>query len=441
MPRVQRGQALVLGLFVLFLGTISLFYLFSTGQVSADKQRLTNTADAAAYSAALWRARVLNYDAYSNRAMIANEVAIAQTLTLASELQFNKNLAACFAREEGDADTTCQAAIANIAQIIPYWVEIFEAVHYALEIGDQVMTGVIDVEITTRSMAVNQTLSATQTALHASANFALLDNIVDDVVAANDPNFRSTVLPDQFDSFTRRYTGDDRNRIANIVKRQLDPYSQQRRWNLELGICVTGLAFGYGYHKRGATVLSDNLDRWEAQDNLSEWRYSLGKGLRCRRREEPMAWADRNAEDVSNSPRPTGTRDNPEAFDLSRDDDTQYTVDRYVGIQPFRDLAYDNLTGGDPNVRNPRANVAVAVSLGGGNLRTANTLNIGVGRLRMTENLERNRITSVGAAEVYFRRPAPRNDGMVELPSLFNPYWQARLVEPSLAQRAAARAL
>ena len=140
MPRVQRGQALVLGLFVLFLGTISLFYMFSTGQVSADKQRVTNTADAAAYSAALWRARVLNYDAYSNRAMIANEVAIAQTLTLASELQFNKNLAACFAREEGDGDTTCQSNLANIAQIIPYWVEIFEAVRYALEIGDQVMT-------------------------------------------------------------------------------------------------------------------------------------------------------------------------------------------------------------------------------------------------------------------------------------------------------------
>ena len=158
--------------------------------------------------------------------------------------------------------------------------------------------------------------------MHASANFALLDNLVDDVVEANDPNFRSTVLPDQFESFTRRYTGNDRNRIANIVRRQVDPYSQQRRWNLELGICETGLAFGYGYHKRGSTVLSNNLDRWEAQDNLSEWRYSLGKNLRCRRREEPMSWADRNAEGVSNTPRPTGTRDNPEAFDLSRDSDS-----------------------------------------------------------------------------------------------------------------------
>ena len=438
MPRVQRGQALVLGLFVLFMGTISLFFLFSTGQVSADKQRVTNTADAAAYSAALWRARVLNYDAYSNRAMIANEVAIAQTLTLASELQFNKNLAACFAMEQGDGGTTCGAHLATIAQIIPYWTEIFEAVHAALEYGDQAMTQIIDGEITYRSSVVNFTLSNSQTVMHTSANFALLDGIVDQVASANDRNFRSTVLPDNFEGFTRRYTGDDRNRLANIVRRQLDPYSRERRWNLQLGICIPPVvAFGYIYRKRGATVLSNSLDRWEAIDDLSEWRYSLRKG-RCRETEEPMSWADRNARGESD-PAPTNTRDNRDAFDLSRD--SAHSVRNYIGIQPFRDLDYRNLTSGDPNVRNPRRGVAVAVSLPGNNVRTANNLNVGVGRLRMTEDFLRNRITSVGAAEVYFRRPTPRADGRVELPSLFNPYWQARLTEPTLAQRTLARTL
>jgi hypothetical protein len=42
---------------------------------------------------------------------------------------------------------------------------------------------------------------------------------------------------------------------------------------------------------------------------------------------------------------------------------------------------------------------------------------------------------------VYFRRPVPRADGRVELPSLFNPYWQARLTEPTDTQRAIAEAL
>jgi hypothetical protein len=441
MPRAQRGQALVLGLFVLFMGTISLFFLFSTGQVAADKQRVTNTADAAAYSAALWRARVLNYDAYSNRAMIANEVAIAQSLTLSSEYQFNKNLAACLAEEEGDADTTCSADLATIAQFIPYWTQILAAVHYVLSIGQPILTEAVNAEVLIRSQTLNRQLSLSQMAFHAGSNFALLDGIVDQVVAMNDPTFRSTVLPDNFTGFTQRYTGRDRSRLANVVRAKLDRYSQGRNWTLPLGLCVAPvIAFGYTYRKRGATVLSDSLDQWEAMDNASEWRHSLRKG-RCRERESPMAWADRNADDFSN-PAPPRTRDNPDAFDLSRESEESAS---YAGIQPFYDLDYDALDDSDARVRNPRSGVAVVVSLPGANVRTANQLNVGVGRLRLTEDYNRNRITSVGAAEIYFRPPYERaaSSGatQVELPSLFNPYWQARLIEPSMAQRVAARAL
>jgi hypothetical protein len=37
---------------------------------------------------------------------------------------------------------------------------------------------------------------------------------------------------------------------------------------------------------------------------------------------------------------------------------------------------------------------------------------------------------------VSFVRPESRRDGRLELPSLFNPYWQARLVPSTAAQRA-----
>ena len=435
MPRVQRGQALVLGLFVLFLGTISLFFLFSTGQVSADKQRVTNTADAAAYSAALWRARVLNYDAYSNRAMIANEVAIAQTLTLASETQYLKNFAACFAREAGDGGELCEALLPNITQIIPYFVAALEYAYIALQYVDEGLMYTVEGEIAFRSEIVNRTLSASQLPMHASANFVLLDNIVDQVVRANDANFTSTVLPDAFENFTKRYSGDQRTRLANIVRRQLDPYSKDRRFTLTVipNICFAGLI----YRKRGGTMLSSSMDRWDAIDDLSEWRYHFSLKGGCAH-EYPMSWADRRAAGQSD-PDPAGVADNPDALDNSRN--AAHTYDEYAGVQPFMDLNYTALDDDDASVRNPRRGVAVAVSLPGANLRTANKLNVGVGRLRLKENLERNRITSVGAAEVYFKRPVARADGKVELPSLFNPYWQARLIEPTLAQRAAAAAL
>ena len=70
--RSQAGQSLFVALGLLLAGGAVLFSMFSAGQVAAAKQRLTDTADASAYSAGLWRARVLNYHAYSNRAIIAN---------------------------------------------------------------------------------------------------------------------------------------------------------------------------------------------------------------------------------------------------------------------------------------------------------------------------------------------------------------------------------
>jgi hypothetical protein len=44
-------------------------------------------------------------------------------------------------------------------------------------------------------------------------------------------------------------------------------------------------------------------------------------------------------------------------------------------------------------------------------------------------------LQSQASAEVYFQRPANRADGRREYASLFNPYWQARLVEVSAAER------
>ena len=46
-----------------------------------------------------------------------------------------------------------------------------------------------------------------------------------------------------------------------------------------------------------------------------------------------------------------------------------------------------------------------------------------------------NRIASLSRAEVFFLRPADRPDGRRELASLYSPYWQARLVAPTMADR------
>jgi hypothetical protein len=82
--RRQRGQALILGIFISVLVILAMFAMYSIGNQSVEKVRLQNNADAAAYSAAVAEARDYNYSAYTNRAMIANQVAVAQFVGLTS---------------------------------------------------------------------------------------------------------------------------------------------------------------------------------------------------------------------------------------------------------------------------------------------------------------------------------------------------------------------
>jgi hypothetical protein len=438
----QAGQALVFGLFIVFVGSIALFFLFNTGQVSAEKQRVTNTADAAAYSAALWRARVLNYHAYSNRAMIANEVAVAQTLTLVSEVQHFKNFTACLASRQGDGNRTCNAD-ARLLAYVPYVGQALQYASTALNYYDRSLRYVATAEIAMRSGVINRGLSASQEALHLTTNFAFIQgSIARQVTLANDSNFTVAVVPDQFsvagnNQFTTRYSSrNQRERLANVARSSLDPYSQSRGFDTRIPIIC------YRYIKRGGTDLSTDLERWEATDNLAEWRGSWFFG--CRRwRERPMSWASQVGNGRPIDRDPGDVRRNPNALGISRSNGVTHNHSGYAGIQSFRDLNYAGLANqrGDTRVRNPMSEIALVVRQAGGAVRTANTLNVGVGRLRMTENFNRGRISTIAAAQVYFRRPAPRADGRIELPSLFNPYWQARLTEPTLTQRLTAEAL
>lgn len=66
---------------VLVLAALS---LYRAGRMTASKMELQNAADAMAYGVSTVEARDLNFAAYTNRAMIANEVAIGQAIGMAS---------------------------------------------------------------------------------------------------------------------------------------------------------------------------------------------------------------------------------------------------------------------------------------------------------------------------------------------------------------------
>src|SRR5581483_49457 len=88
----QGGQTVVW-----FLATIAacccVFALvYNVGQVTNKKEATVNAADAAALSGALIEARMLNFEAYANRAMVANEVTVAQLVSSESFMYYTDTL-------------------------------------------------------------------------------------------------------------------------------------------------------------------------------------------------------------------------------------------------------------------------------------------------------------------------------------------------------------
>ena len=82
----NKGQVIVAGMSLMLVAGVMLFFVFNSSRAVNEKINLVNAADAAAYSGAQVAARQLNFIAYTNRAMIANEVAIGHMVSFQSEV-------------------------------------------------------------------------------------------------------------------------------------------------------------------------------------------------------------------------------------------------------------------------------------------------------------------------------------------------------------------
>lgn len=439
----QRGQVLVLALGLLFVGLLSLFFLFSGGQVVATKQRLTNAADAAAWSAALWRARVLNFHAYANRAIVAQEAAVAQAVTLVSWAKY-------FERFTGNAS---QLALAY-PPVEPVLAAAASIARTARELTEAAAAEEIQVRAAP-TLGYKTLLARSQDALHLAADSFGLGAVVNEVARANDSTFFAFALGDSgaFRGLTRRFESDaDRARLRDVTVDSLDAFVRgPRRDDLRL-LLLPSSCFGRTtnidrwfrwWRKRGGTGMAPDLERWQAVDtgSIHDWRKRGFLFASCRQREWlPVGWGAAQASDGESSPgilgNPGGTRDNARATALAEleiEGEGYAGFDRYSGIERVRELNYGALA----NERFPVSQVVVLARVEAKHVRTANALDLGVGRLRLFESFAGHRLWAMAVGEAYFRRP-PGAPERIEYASLYSPYWQARLAEPSEAQRAAA---
>jgi hypothetical protein len=411
---------------LLLAGGVLLHTMYSTGRVVAAKQRLVDTADAAAWSAALWRARVLNYHAYSNRAILANEVAIAQATTLLAWSKYFEQVT----RNAAEVSTLlppARAALAGAAQVA---MSARESAEFAAQL-----------EIAARGaerVGYRAILQTSQDILQLSTQGFGANMVAAEIARANDPAFFAWVLPDpqgQWSGLTRRADSqEERRRFADLVRASLDPFTAGPR-SADLGLPVPCVPLPV-LRKRGATMLSEDLQRWEAVDTLSMHASRLRR-LRCRESEVlPLGWGAAEAgtelHDVVGTAR--GVGDNPAANRLAARSIS--SISTYSGLASPRELDYERLA----DSRFPTAPLAVVARQAGQSVATSMARDLAAGRMVPPDAFvgdDTPHLWALSAAEVYFRRPvdAPQR---LEYASLFNPYWQVRLAPPTTVQRAMA---
>ena len=127
-----EGFLLLAGLGVLSLCGALFVWVALLGGVLSDKQRAAHLADTAALSAAGWFAQSLNYQAYANRAIAANEIMIAQSMTLLAWVDYASRLA-------GNS--------ATVASVVPALQPLMGYVQEAATISREVTRGAVSLEV------------------------------------------------------------------------------------------------------------------------------------------------------------------------------------------------------------------------------------------------------------------------------------------------------
>lgn len=477
--RQQRGQALIYGLFVLIGGLAALFYLFNTGQLTAEKIKLVNTADAAAYSGGIMNARALNFDAYTNRAMVANTVAIAQLVSIASWVRYAKTLADCASSET--LGTTC-AAYADLSVPLKYPLFypsfmvakyegplIYESLIETKAVND---LGVLESLESASDKIINGLLMNAQKVAYIGLMPAR-QLVMQDVADANYHNDGQVVVDPvplsvsaDFTKFVQHYSGNDRKRFAEVATTAADrdpnapnqqSFVKKRSWDMPALYANCPSAYATGridwLDRRGGTELI-GYDEWRALDTLSEkvWVPKNKTDVLCQGiSEQPAAYGLQDA-----AQNPTTLDTDPTHYDSSLLINPVTTAQAqmmasmssaswgYQGLPSFYDLSPDKLTESDP-----RLLLAIRVRRN----KTETKTSEGRSQIAPTPRLNNykadpaggSELIAVSAAEVFFKRPPDSSRNFygqdigkpLETGSLFNPYWQVHLVQSDASIRAA----
>ncbi|HSI43651.1 MAG TPA: pilus assembly protein TadG-related protein [Methylotenera sp.] len=270
-PKRQRGQALVFITVTSVVVLIALLATYNVGQLSYHRIKLQNTADAAAYSAAVVQARDLNFSAYMNRGVIANQVAVAQIVSLTGWARnFNDTY-------NGDFATISQT-LAGLSSLGALWTTPFNALKTVSSGIKSVLDPVAGPAVKVMDVLIDALTTASK-AYHFAMVVSIPAEVVPDVIKANEPQASVsnlgiaalTASAAQHLTFAKTFSPsqqkDGEDRMAKVTQASTDVFYKDRSlppvWPIPILIDPTRLVtYGVGpllmmqFHSGGSTLKS-----------------------------------------------------------------------------------------------------------------------------------------------------------------------------------------
>jgi hypothetical protein len=485
--RRQRGQTVLW-----FLATIAacccVFALvYNVGQVTNHKEATVNAADAAALSGALVEARMLNFEAYTNRAMIANEVTIAQIVSLDSWVRYDNEMMQWIATYTAIVpylnDVT--QAIADVSQIVQNAVDAFaeftvpglEGLNTVLGLARDGanLAGAIAADEVARKVA---DANATTFGGRYDEKPKVVESFDLKVTAINAFSPVETINGLNWMIFTDAYAGDKRTNGKNVILNSRDPFTNHRDEGylikaLNVGLEAAGLVSTaglqyFGLEKTSGTTTMQHFDDWAGQDSLDLTSTSLqfcfvvipcgyktdvikaGPPLAYGRADaasggvgDDLCWVSPSTTNcrlaVKNSNTGISWSGMPNIRDVAENLRKTDSCSKFNGSDsPSLSYVAAVQKKGDATLTTPRAAMGMDVDVPGPQ-----------GSPLVDDNLQNgDNLTSIAEACTFFLRPdlkdsnnkadvtgsvLARADGVHEYASLYNPYWQARLTTPDTA--------
>ncbi|MBP3946763.1 pilus assembly protein TadG-related protein [Psychrobacter sp. K31L] len=443
----QKGQALIFMLAFTLVLSVSMIYLFNTSQLLAERTQAKVLADHAAYNTAIKQAQLLNANAYMNKAKIANQLATAQAVSVASWAKHFEPMP----RNTG--------TIRYIPYVGPYVQEAITEYSRAVQpLADLAAPTILINNQATEVISFQQNLLN-------STSLIPIQQVHKDTIDKSSIGAGFTSRPLMTaskyavnplgGSFIKRYSGNSTNpsigraRLKDVVLASRDDFTRERREKSVDDYSIP--LFKNRLEARGGTELSNDLNQWKGVDTFSH-HYRFWKTRRWRL--PKLTWREDQMGYGSAVVRNSGTGDNDRRNNAgynnaNRNKDALRRSNQFIprwdsrrnrtmnvgesGVPQFWDLETQMLAQDEPTLPtsirvSKRAN-GLDTTSGASSLKVGDELNI----------ISKDDVTAVSTAEVYFERPftdmlgRPNyfNKNRLEKASLLNPYWQVRLTNNS----------